>query len=145
VLQVVGCDPFLDVELKEPVQRAIDVLELERGRIDDNGKPVLRNAVVSSFQPEILRWLAEQRPTWPRWLNAYDMSPRTIEVAVELGCTALSAEWHAVDADGLARASAAGLGVATWTVRDLADCERLAALGLVAICVEGNALAGGSL
>jgi glycerophosphoryl diester phosphodiesterase len=145
VLQAVGCDPFLDVELKEPVQRAIDVLELERGRIDDNGKPVLRNAVVSSFQPEILRWLAEQRPTWPRWLNAYDMSARTIATATDLGCAAIAAEWHSVDGDGVDRAAAAGLGVATWTVRDLVDCGRLAALGLVAICVEANALAGGSL
>ena len=49
VLAAVGCDPFLDVELKEKVPAAIDVLELERGRVDDDGQPELRDAVVSSF------------------------------------------------------------------------------------------------
>jgi glycerophosphoryl diester phosphodiesterase len=140
VLQAVGCDPFLDVELKEAVQRAIDVLELERGRIDDDGKPVLRNAVVSAFDPEILRWLADQRPTWPRWLNAYDLSPRTIELAVELGCAAVAAEWHAVDAERVGRARNAGLDVASWTVRDPAVYAEFAELGLIAVCVEADAL-----
>jgi glycerophosphoryl diester phosphodiesterase len=142
VLQAVGCDPFLDVELKEPVQRAIDVLELERGRIDDDGTPMLRNAVLSSFDPEILRWLAPQRPTWPRWLNAYDLSSRTIELAVELGCVAVAAEWHAVDADSVARAADAGLNVASWTVRDPAVYARFVELGLIAVCVEADALVG---
>ncbi|MEA2674315.1 MAG: glycerophosphoryl diester phosphodiesterase [Chloroflexota bacterium] len=142
VLQAVGCDPFLDVELKEPVQRAIDVLELERGRIDDDGAPVLRNAALSSFDPEILRWLGDQRPTWPRWLNAYDLSPRTIELAVELGCAAIAAEWHAVDADRVASAADAGLGIASWTVRDPAVYARFVELGLLAVCVEAEALTG---
>src|SRR6185503_10013880 len=70
LLRAVGCDPFLDVELKEPVENAIDALELERGRLDDDGRAVLRNAVLSSFQPAILAWLRAQRPDWPRWLNA---------------------------------------------------------------------------
>jgi len=142
VLQGVGCDPFLDVELKERVHRAIDVLELERGRIDDDGRPTLRNAVVSAFEPDTLRWLAAERPTWPRWLNAYDLSPRTIQLAADLGCTAISAEWHGVDADGVARAGAADLDVASWTVRDPAVFDRFAGLGLVAVCVEGAALDG---
>ena len=142
VLQAVGCDPFLDVELKEPVQRAIDVLELERGRIDDDGRPVLRNAVVSSFDPAILRWLADQRPTWPRWLNAYDLSPGTVERAGELGCAAIAAEWHAVAADAVARAASAGLRVASWTVRDPAVYAESVALGLIAVCIEADALGG---
>ncbi|HYK95962.1 MAG TPA: glycerophosphodiester phosphodiesterase [Candidatus Dormibacteraeota bacterium] len=142
VLQAVGCDPFLDVELKEPVRRAIDVLELERGRIDDDGTPVLRSAIVSSFDPAILRWLADERPTWPRWLNALDLSPQTIEVAAELGCTAIAAEWHAVDAAAVASAAAAGLDVASWTVRDPAVYARFVDLGVIAVCVEADALGG---
>ncbi|HEY4227343.1 MAG TPA: glycerophosphodiester phosphodiesterase [Candidatus Limnocylindrales bacterium] len=140
VLQAVGCDPFLDVELKERVQRAIDVLELERGRIDDDGKPVLRSAVVSSFDPAILRWLAEQRPTWPRWLNAHDLSRQTIELAVELGCAAVAAEWHSVDAVGVAMATDAGIAVASWTVRDPVVYARFVELGLIAVCGESDAL-----
>jgi glycerophosphoryl diester phosphodiesterase len=142
VLTAVGCDPFLDIELKEPVPAAIDQLELERGRTGDDGNPELRNAALSSFHAGILRWLQEVRPTWPRWLNAYDLSPQTIREAVDMGCEAISATWQALDADGVARAGAAGLMVAAWTVTDPAAYDRLAALGVVAICAEAAALDG---
>lgn len=144
VLAAVGCDPFLDVELKEPVPGVIDVLELERGRVDDDGRPGLRDAVVSAFEVRTLHWVATQRPTWPRWLNAYDLSPATIDTATALGCSAISADWHSIDADGVARATAAGLAVAAWTVRDVGTYEDLEALGVVAICVEAGALDGGA-
>ena len=140
VLGAIGCDPFVDVELKEPVQGAIDVLELERGRIDDDGRPTLRSAVVSSFEDRILRWVADQRPTWPRWLNADDLSTSTIDRALELGCAAISVDWHGIDADGVARAREAGLGFAAWTVRDEATYRRLERLGAIAICAEAAAL-----
>ena len=140
VLKAIGCDPFLDVELKEPVQGAIDALELERGWVDDDGRPALRNAALSSFDAPILAWLRAQRPDWPRWLNAYDLSPETIELATSLGCAAISVEWRGLDQEGMARARAAGLEVATWTVRDPDDYRRLAALGVVAICAEAAAL-----
>ena len=142
VLRAVGCDPFLDVELKEPVPGAIDALELERGRIADDGTPTLRNAAVSAFEPDTLRWLADQRPTWPRWLNAYDLGPTTVALALELGCSAIAAEWQAIDAEGVARATDAGLEVVSWTVREPAGYQRLAELGLTAICVEAAALDG---
>jgi glycerophosphoryl diester phosphodiesterase len=142
VLRNVGCDPFLDVELKEPVAAAIDLLELERGGTDGEGQPELRNAVVSSFAAPILAWLRALRPTWPRWLNAHDLTPSTIELASSLGCSAISATWQAIDADGVARATDAGLGVAAWTVREPDDYRRLEALGLLAICVEAAALDG---
>jgi glycerophosphoryl diester phosphodiesterase len=142
LLRTIGCDPFLDVELKEPVQGAIDVLELERGRIDDDGRPVVRNAALSSFHVSILEWLRDQRPTWARWLNAYDLSPETIALATSLGCEAISAEWRGIDEAGMARAAGAGLGVASWTVRELADYDRLEALGVMGICVEAAALDG---
>lgn len=142
VLDAVDCDVFLDVELKERVDAAIDLLELERGRVRDDGTPELRSAVVSSFEPEILSWLGETRPSWPRWLNAYDLSPKTLALATELGCEAISVEWHAIDEDSVGRAREAGLGVGAWTVRDATDYERLASLGLRAICAEAFALGG---
>lgn len=142
VLRAIGCDPFLDVELKEPVQGAVDALELERGRIDDDGRAVLRNAALSSFDAPILAWLRAVRPDWVRWLNAYDLSPDTIELATSLGCATISAEYRGIDAAGVARAADAGLGVASWTVRELEDYRRLDALGVAAICVEGAALDG---
>lgn len=140
VLNAVECEHFLDVELKEQVQGAIDLLELERGRNDEG--PNLRNAAFSAFEPETLRWLAERRPTWPRWLNAYDLSPATIALAAELGCAAISAHHGAVDGDGVARAADAGLEVAAWTVRDADEYRRLEGLGVSAVCVEAAALDG---
>jgi glycerophosphoryl diester phosphodiesterase len=142
VLEAVDCDVFLDVELKERVDAAIDLLELERGRVRDDGTPELRSAVLSSFEPEILSWLGETRPMWPRWLNAYDLSQATLALAKELGCEAISVEWHSIDQASVGRAREAGLGVGAWTVRDAADYERLASLGLRAICAEGSALDG---
>jgi glycerophosphoryl diester phosphodiesterase len=142
VLDAVDCDVFLDVELKERVDAAVDLLELERGRVRDDGAPELRSAVLSSFQPEILSWLGATRPSWPRWLNAYDLSPETLALAKELGCEAISVEWHAIDEDSVGRAREAGLGVGAWTVRSAADYERLASLGLRAICAEASGLDG---
>lgn len=142
VLKRVGCDPYLDVELKERVPAVIDLLELERGRVDDDGRPALRDAVVSSFDVEVLRWLANERPTWSRWLNAIGLFPATITLAVELGCEAISVEHRLIDEAGMARAHDAGLGVAAWTVRSKADYDRLASLGVIAICAEAEALDG---
>lgn len=142
VLRRVGCDPYLDVELKERVPAAIDELELERGRVDEAGRPQLRDAVVSSFDAAILAWLADERPTWPRWLNAIDLHPPTIELAKELGCVALSVDWRRIDETSVGRARDAGLEVAAWTVRSKGDYDRLAGLGVVAICAESEALDG---
>jgi glycerophosphoryl diester phosphodiesterase len=142
VLAAVGCDPYLDVELKEKVPAAIDALELERGRVDDDGRPELRNAVVSSFDDGVLAWLADERPSWPRWLNAHVLTTATIEKAARLGCAAISARWQAIDAPSAALARNAGLDVAAWTVRDLATYFRMADLGVVAICAEAGALDG---
>jgi glycerophosphoryl diester phosphodiesterase len=142
VLDAVDCDVFLDVELKERVEGAIGLLELERGRVDDDGRAVLRSAVVSSFDTEVLAWIAADRPTWSRWLNAYDLSQATIDRAGDLGCEVISCEWHALDEASVGRARDAGLGVSAWTVRDPVDYERLASLGLRAICAEASALAG---
>jgi glycerophosphoryl diester phosphodiesterase len=142
VLSTIGCDPFLDVELKELVPAAVDVLEIERGRVDDAGRPELRNAVISSFDADILGWFAETRPTWPRWLNAHFLTPATIDRAVELGCAAISVRWRAIDEPSAARVHEAGMDLVAWTVRDLDDYRRISALGAVAICAEDAALDG---
>jgi len=142
LLRRVGCDPYLDVELKERVPAAVDLLELERGRVGEDGRPTLRDAVVSSFDLEVLRSLADEKPTWPRWLNARDLSPATIDLARELGCEAISCEHRSIDAAGVTRANDAGLGVAAWTVRAVDDYVRLASLGIIAVCAEASALDG---
>lgn len=142
VLSSVGCDPFLDIEFKEIVPGAIDVIELERGGAGEDGRSTLRNAVLSAFEPETLRWLAAECPTWPRWLNALALDTETLAVARDLGCEAVSVTWAFIDEAGVERASKAGLAVAGWTVRSLDDYRRLEALGVVAICAEAAALDG---
>lgn len=127
---------FLDIELKARHDRAVvEVLAAGRG-------PGLVNAVVSSFEPDTLERIAGLVPLWPRWLNARDLEPATIAIATELECRAISVEWHAIDRDSLARARAADLQVAAWTVRRRATAARLGRLKLVAICVEAAALDG---
>jgi glycerophosphoryl diester phosphodiesterase len=127
---------FLDVELKGRHDRAVvEVLAAGRG-------PGLVNAAVSSFDVDTLKRIAGLVPLWPRWLNAHDLEPSTIAIATDLDCRAISVEWHAVDRESLARARAAGLEVAAWTVRRQATAARLERLGVVATCVEGAALDG---
>lgn len=136
VLAAAGPQPFLDIELKgEPVPAVTPVLEAARGR-------GLGRTVVSSFEAETLAWLGGLRPAWPRWLNAEDLSPATVALATDLGCRGVSVDWRAIDPAGMARAAAAGLEVAAWTVRRRPTAARLERLGVVAICVEAAALDG---
>jgi glycerophosphoryl diester phosphodiesterase len=136
VLRTVGRRPFVDVELKVDAGAAgVEVVAAGRG-------PELHDAVVSSFDRKALEGVMHRAPTWPRWFNATDLADATLAAANELGCRGVSVEWHAIDAMALARAHAAGLEVAAWTVRRRATFDRLAALGVVAVCVEGGALEG---
>jgi glycerophosphoryl diester phosphodiesterase len=126
----------LDVELKGRHDRVVvEVLAAGRG-------PGLVNAVVSSFEPDTLERIGGLAPSWPRWLNAREISSATISRAAELGCTAIAVEFHAIDARAVAAARAAGLAVAAFTVRRRATFGRLQRLGVIAACVEAAALDG---
>lgn len=136
VLEAAGPGPFLDIELKgDLVPGVIEVIEGARG-------PSIDRTVVSSFEPATLAWVGHARPRWPRWLNADNLGPSTIRVAVELGCSAVSVDWRSINRNSMARASAAGLEVAAWTVRRRPTADRLERLGVVAMCAEAAALDG---
>jgi glycerophosphoryl diester phosphodiesterase len=75
-------------------------------------------------------------------LNAVDLSPATIGLALDLGCRAISADWRAIAPSTAAAARGAGLDLAAWTVRRRPTAARLERLGVVALCVEGAALDG---
>jgi glycerophosphoryl diester phosphodiesterase len=127
---------FLDVELKgDPGRGAFEALVAGRG-------PRLERAVVSSFDAAALERIGGLAPTWPRWLNAHDASPSTVDLARRLGCRGISVEWHALDPAAMVRARAADLEVAAWTVRRRPTVARLERLGVMAICVEAAALDG---
>lgn len=136
VLAAVPRRAFLDVELKgDPGRGAVDVLTAGRG-------PGLERAVVSSFEPDTLERVGRLAPSWPRWLNAGDLSPATIRLATALECRGVSVEWRAIDERSIALARAAELDVAAWTVRRRPTYRRLERLGVVAICAEASALDG---
>jgi glycerophosphoryl diester phosphodiesterase len=136
VLESVGRRPFLDVELKVDVGLAVvEVLAAGRG-------PELHNAVVSSFDHVALEAVARRVPTWPRWLNTVTLDDVTVAEALGLGCRGVSVEWRTLDAASVRRARSAGLEVAAWTVRRRVTFDRLAELGVVAVCVEAAALDG---
>ena len=136
VLAAIPHRAFLDVELKGRHDRAVvEVLAAGRG-------PGLVHAVVSSFVADTLERVAGLVPAWPRWLIAKDLEPATIATATELECRAISVEWHAIDRGSLARARAAGLDVAAWTVRRRPTAARLERLGVVATIAEGTVLDG---
>jgi glycerophosphoryl diester phosphodiesterase len=136
VLAAVPRRAFLDVELKGVHGRAtVEVLTAGRG-------PGLERAVVSSFEPASLLAVARLAAGWPRWLNAVDLEPSTVSLAVELDCRGVSASWRAVDEASVARARTEGLVVAAWTVRRRPTYRRLERLGVVAVCAEAAALDG---
>jgi glycerophosphoryl diester phosphodiesterase len=133
-LQALGGDAFLDIELKDaPATDLVPLIERARG-------PALSNAAISSFWPAVLDAVRGLRPGWPRWLNAPFLNDATVQLARGLGCRAISVEWHAVDRPSLALARDAGLEVAAWTVTRRATFDRLARMGVGAVCVEGPAL-----
>ena len=136
VLKLVGRRPFLDVELKgDPGPAVVEVLAAGRG-------PDLARAVVSSFEPQALETVARRAPAWARWLNTETLDARVVAQAVALGCRGVAVGWRALDRGSVSRARAAGLDVAAWTVRRPSTFDRLARLGVVAVCVEAVALDG---
>jgi glycerophosphoryl diester phosphodiesterase len=136
VLAAVGPRPFLDVEFKnDPGPSVVGVLAGARGA-------VLARTVISSFEPVALERVARLAPAWPRWLNSSTFDAATIATALDLGCRGLSVHWRTIDPASIGRAHAAGLDVAAWTVRRRATFDRLARLGVVAVCVEAAALDG---
>jgi glycerophosphoryl diester phosphodiesterase len=136
VLVAVPRHVFLDIELKgRPSPAVLIVLGVGRGRD-------LQHAVVSSFEPSTVAWLAAERPDWPRWLNSRDLSVETIDAARGLGCVGISADWRVIDPRTAALVRAAGLTLASWTIRRRPTLRRLERLGASAVCVEGAALDG---
>jgi glycerophosphoryl diester phosphodiesterase len=136
VLQVIPHRAAINVDLKGLHDRTVvEILASGRG-------PGLVNGVVSSFLPDTLERIAGLAPAWPRWLNAWDLSPDTIRAAVVLECQVISVDFHVIEARTVRAVRGAGLDVAGWTVRRRATYGRLQRLGVIAACVESAALDG---
>ena len=135
VLEALPTSVFLDVELKGDAHGEATAAVLRAGRGEVPGQ-----ALVSSFEPATLDTIRTLLPGWRRWLNAEDLAPTTLSLAMGLGCSGVSVLWGGITTASFRRAADAGLDVAAWTVRRPATVERLGRLGVVACCVEGEAL-----
>jgi glycerophosphoryl diester phosphodiesterase len=129
-----GSAPFLDVEFKEDiVALGAPVLLAARG-------PAPRTAVLSSFDPGTLAAARATLPGWRRWLNVYEIDARAVAAAVELECEAVAAEYRSINERAFRAATRAGLKVVAWPVADRSTKDRLTALGVYAMCADGDAL-----
>ena len=82
VLAAIPRRTFLDIELKgEQDRTVVEVLASGRGA-------ELRDAVISSFEPDTLERVAGLAPLWPRWLNARTLGADVIATAQELDAAA---------------------------------------------------------
>jgi glycerophosphoryl diester phosphodiesterase len=135
VLEALPGSTFIDVELKGDAHGEATAAVLRAGR----GAAPSR-ALVSSFEPATLDTMRSLLPGWRRWLNAEDLAPATLSLALGLGCSGVSVLWGGITGAAYRRATDVGLDVAAWTVRRPATVERLGRLGVVACCVEGDAL-----
>ncbi len=100
---------WLDVELKgdDHGDATAAVLRAARGEAP-------ANAVVSSFDAPSLAAMATVLPGWGRWLNAVDLAPATLSLALGLGCRAVAVLWGAITPASVRRAQrrrAGGRGV----------------------------------
>jgi len=127
---------FLDIELKEDIGPAV-VTVLAGGR-----GPDLARVVVSSFDPTVLRRIHSLAPGWSCWLNSYELTPEVVRLAADLDCRGVSVAWWVITPQSFALAHDAGLEVGAFTVRRRPTFDRLARLGIAAVCVEGRALDG---
>jgi len=125
---------FLDVELKVvPGRETASVLTAARGA---GGA----RAVVSAFALEALEAIATWAPDWPRWANMRSVDAAAVGLAAGLGCAGIAAAWGAIDPRTAGLVADAGMALAAWTVTRRPTFERLARIGVAAVCVEGSLL-----
>lgn len=67
-------------------------------------------------------------------------TPSLLDQAIALGVSGLSIDKGLLATDLAREVTVAGLELATWTLRSRADREHLTHPGLIAACVEGEAL-----
>jgi glycerophosphoryl diester phosphodiesterase len=92
---------------------------------DEAVKPLL-----SSFQPDALAAAREAEPSLPSALLLDSLREGWLAEAQALGCVAIVASFRVLDAAVIAQAHAAGLRVASYTVNEAAEAQRLLEAGI---------------
>ena len=128
VLHLVASKLKLYVEVKQAgiAQTVIDVLE---------GYP---NAdwLIASFDLDTLRQARSISATAELWPISVTLTDDILECAAEVRATAVSLNSIGATAETVKRLADAGLGLAVWTVNDVAEAQRVRQLGAVGLCTD---------
>lgn len=134
--------------------RAILVLELKESGLEERVALLLDDASAApwcwvwSFMPTVCAAMRAATPEVPVSLlwsrgSAERHGGDPVQLALELDLAGLSLQHNLIDASTVERAHTAGLRVATYTVNDLADIDRVRDAGVDAICGDvPTAIAG---
>ena len=128
VLHLVANKLKLYVEVKQAgiAQTVIDVLE---------GYP---NAdwLIASFDLDTLRQARSISATAELWPISVTLTDEVLDCAAEVRATAVSLNSIGATAETVKRLADAGLGLAVWTVNDVAEAQRVRQLGAVGLCTD---------
>ena len=92
--------------------------------------------LLSSFRPEALMAAREAAPSLPRALLIDSLWPGCLEMATQLGCSAIVTNHRIMDAALIDRARQAGWLAMVYTVNEPQDAQRLLALGIDGIITD---------
>jgi glycerophosphoryl diester phosphodiesterase len=128
VLHLLAGKLKLYVEVKQAgiAQTVIDVLE---------GYP---NAdwLIASFDLDTLRQARTISATAELWPISVTLTDEILDCAAEVRATAVSLNSIGATAETVERLAEAGLGLAVWTVNDVAEAQRVRRLGAVGLCTD---------
>lgn len=131
VLALVDGRCHLDIEIKEAgVERAVMALLADRPR---------DRWAISSFDWDVLREIRGLDEAAELWVLCLAPSPGAVDAADSLDATTLAIDHSAVTREEVARLTALGRQVMTWTVNDPARAASLAEWGVAAICTDDPA------
>ena len=137
--------PTLQQALAAVAGRAVLVIEIKEPDLEERVAALIDDAGASewcwvwAFAPEVCAAMLEAAPALPVYLNwgrasaeRSDQGP--VELARELSIHGVSLDHRLLEAETVTQAHEAGVRVATWTVNELADIDRVRAAGVDAIC-----------
>jgi len=129
--EVLGVTTGLDVYIEAktvPAEADAALLELIGGDSDPT------RLHVHSFDHRIIARLAKRSPTLSLGVlsTSYPVDP--VRPVLDAGARTLWQEQELIDESLVARCAKAGIGVIAWTVNEVAEAERLRALGVAGMC-----------
>jgi len=92
--------------------------------------------LIGSFDLDTLRQARSMSATAELWPIAVTLTDEILAAATEVRASAVSLHSIGATADVVERLTAAHLGLAVWTVNDVAEAQRVRDLGAVGLCTD---------